>query len=380
MKRITIISTAVLLLAAPASQAQFLNKLKKKAQAAVTNAVVGGGDSANSNTAEGNTNADGNTGDNMGNAAALPASAMVSKYGKQLFSLQKSEWLVYGELSLSIKTDGAHVKTVTKKGGQFYLYENGARSGPFSKAPVDKLDDYKRDYSQQYNKEEYISSNGQSYISAGVLEVDGKKFGSALAVGSIHHNPKTKKFYAIVVRNEQNKMNYYLVSNSGSRKLPTIGQAVLVSDNGELGGVAIPATQYNSKSEADQFNFVTNDDTYIVLSNGKTIGPFKYVDGNAYLDNNGNYVQIGNSSKKGLFINGKSILNFNEDVSGYGAVFLSSQSTSGAIFENGNLLFSDGTYIKNNALQPAVSTENGVSVLNWIAIENNNVYLCKKEL
>ncbi|RYD88205.1 MAG: hypothetical protein EOP54_27615 [Sphingobacteriales bacterium] len=382
MKPFTIIGAAMLLLVSSISNAQFLNKLKKKAQAAVTNAVTGNGSSTETTTTESTEDNASEGAPATSNSPSAPSTSAAAKYGTQLFTLEKGEYLVYGELSLSVKADGTHVKAVTRLNRQFYLYDNGARSGPYATPPVDKLDDYKRDYEYQKNTTDEYMTKGMSYISAGNLVVDGKKYGQVLMVSALYHNPKTKKFYAIAVKNESDKMNYYLISDKGSRKILGVGLGLIVSANGESGGVLIPATQYNAKTEQDMYNFVANDDSYIVLANGKTLGPYKYVDGTRnQLDDNSNYVQVGKSGpKEGVFVNGKQIISFNEGIGSSGTSFVSADGNNAAWFERGNLLFSDGTFIKGNAIQPAASTENGVKVLNWVMIEKQHVYHCKKEL
>ncbi|RYY33863.1 MAG: hypothetical protein EOP46_15230, partial [Sphingobacteriaceae bacterium] len=240
MKRITILSVAMLIAFAGASQAQFLNKLKKKAERAVTKAVTG--DSAPAATNEDNAS-DGGDNPDSAPSTTVPTSAAIEKYGKQLFALEAKERLVYGEVSLSLKTDGAHVKTVTNKDRQYYLYDNGTRQGPFAKPPVHLLDDWKRSYDAHSRNEDFEEVSGTSYVSAGNFEVDGKNYGKVTTIGSMIHNKKTKKFYALIIKMEaNNKITTYLYTEKGTRKLPAMAGTLIVSDNGELGGVIIPAT------------------------------------------------------------------------------------------------------------------------------------------
>ncbi|RVT97271.1 hypothetical protein EOD41_19090 [Mucilaginibacter limnophilus] len=381
MKPITIISTALLLAVAGTSQAQFLNKLKKKAERAVTKAVVGSSSSDNNenpdNASEG--------GDVQGNSpsSTVPASAAIEKYGKQLFTLQDKEYLVYGEVSLSLKTDGAHVKTVTHKDRDYYLYDNGTRQGPFNKPPVHLLDDWNRSYDAHSQNEDFEEVSGTSYVSAGVFEVDGKSYGKVTTVGTMRHNKKAKKFYALVIKMEPNtnKITTFLYTEKGTRKLPGMATTLIISDNGQTGGVIIPATQYNAKTDQDAYNFVLNDDVYIALADGTTLGPYKYVEASdSYLDNHGNYVQIATSTKNAIYVNGKPVITFTDkDVESYGAFLTNTKGTSGAWFDRGTLYFSDGTKIKN-AVQPVTAVEGGKDVIYWVAIHKSNVYLCKKEI
>ncbi|MFD0795178.1 hypothetical protein ACFQZX_16265 [Mucilaginibacter litoreus] len=369
MKPITILS-AICLLLAQTGKAQFFNKLKQKAQSAVTNAVTG-----NSNqqvSTSGGSSATGN------NSSATSSGFDASKYGTPSFTLEAGERIVYGEATLSIINNLTLIKVITAKDRQYYLYENGTRKGPFNTPPVDKLDNWRSngDYYNSNDKE----TNWQPYVVKGILSVDGKSYGEYLQLTKFYHNKAKKRFYGVGVKMEQNAMAVYLVSDKGARKIPLPTEQLLISDNDELGGVIVNATQYNAKTPEETYKIITNDDFYVLLSNGKTLGPFAAVQASqSWLDNNGNLIQVSNS-RKAVFINGNQLAAFGDSMNGDGKAFVNSNGKSGAWFERGNLYFTDGTQIIDYALQPAVSVENGKEVLNWLSIQNKQVYVCKKDL
>jgi len=371
MKRITLVSTALLLVAAQSTNAQFLNKLKKKAQSALEK-VVDGKDANADSTVRGQ----GNTGTSFpGDKGKFDA----SKYGVPVFEMQADERVVYGEHTLSIVSNQTVVKVVTRVKNEYFLYENDKRSGPFAKPPVEKLDNWHRGMDNDYDADDK-KTDPKSYISRGILTVDGKGYGEVMSMGAFYHSKAKKKFYAVTFKLNQYKPAYYFVTEKGSRQLPFVSNELYISDNDEIGGIMITATQFEAKTDEARMKFVLNDDIYIVLSNGKNIGPLKSVAGEkAYLDNAGNFVQI-STSRKAIFINGKQVAPIPEDSYGQGKFFAGNNGEGGAWFERGNLFFSDGTTIKNYALQPATSVEGGKQVLNWLSIQNKKVYLCKKDL
>ena len=371
MKRITLVSTALLLVAAQSTNAQFLNKLKKKAQSALEK-VVDGKDANADSTVRGQ----GNTGTSFpGDKSKFDA----SKYGAPVFEMQADERVVYGEHTLSVVSNQTVVKVVTRVKNEYFLYENDKRSGPFAKPPVEKLDNWHRGMHNDYDADEK-KTDPKPYISRGILTVDGKGYGEVMSMGAFYHSKAKKKFYAVTFKLNQYKPTYYFVTEKGSRQLPFVSNELYISDNDEIGGIMITATQFEAKTDEARMKFVLNDDIYIVLSNGKNIGPLKSVAGEkAYLDNAGNFVQI-STSRKAIFINGKQAASIPEGSYGQGKFFVGNSGQGGAWFERGNLFFSDGTTIKNYALQPATSVEGGKQVLNWLSIQNKKVYLCKKDL
>lgn len=371
MKRITLLCTALLLVAAQSSNAQFFDKLKKKAQSAL-NKAVDGKDNQPDSTVRGQGN----------NGASFPGDKSkydASKYGAPVFEMQADERVVYGEHTLNIVNNQTVVKVVTHIKNQYFLYENDKRSGPFAKPPVDKLDNWRSrsEYSDDGNDKK---TEWQSYVSRGVLTVDGKSYGEVMSLASFYHNKARKKFYAVTMKLDKFKPSYYLVTEKGSRQLPFVSSELHVSDNDELAGVMVTATQFEAKTDEERMKFVVNDDIYILLSNGKNIGPLKNVQADkGYLDNFGNFVQV-SRSRKAVFVNGKQVFTFPDDSFGEGRFYMGANGQSGAWFERGSLFFSDGTTITNYALQPAASVDGGKQVLNWLSIQNSKVYLCKKDL
>jgi len=363
---------AVLIIAAQGANAQFLNKLKQKAQNALNKAVQG--QSANNTTQSAET---GSSGTATASSADGPK-FNPSEYGHQVFELQPDEHIVYGEHSLRIVNNQTVVKVITRAGGKFYLYENDKRSGPYNTPPVDKLDSWA-------NSTEIHSAHGkrtdwQPYVVRGVLTVDGKDYGQWMSISAFYHNKEKKKFYAVAFKVEGLSPAYYFITEKGTKKIPFAAPELLISDNDEHAGIMIYATQYNAKTDEDRIKYVQNDDFYIVKPDGSAIGPLAAVQASrSYLDNYGNYIEI-SYSRKAVYMNGKQVYTFAQDSNGNGRFFPSAKGETGAWFERGSLFFTDGTQINHYVLQPAVSVENGKDIINWLTIQDGKVYACKKAL
>jgi hypothetical protein len=374
----TTILSAVLLLAVQSSQAQLFNKLKQKAQSAVNTAASGNPSADTTSNKSGNKTPTATRSRSANSYGTNTNSYDAAKYGTVAFTLLDGEYIVYGEQTLSIVNNRKTVKVVTKQNKQFYIYINGVRKGPYATPPVDQLDNWHKGY--QYNIHDDKKTDWQPYIVKGVLVVDGKSYGNYMSLSKFYHNKAKKKFYGLAVKLDKVAAAMFLVSDKGAKKVPLITDQLVTSDNDEIGGVIINAAQYNAKTPKEQYNVVTNDDFYVVLSNGSTKGPYPAVQPRySWLDNYGNFIQS-SSTRNAVFVNGKQLISFTERYSGDGKLFTTANGQSGAWFERGSLFFSDGTNIIDYALQPATSVENGKEVLNWLSIQNKQVYVCKKEL
>lgn len=364
-----IILTAACIIAAQSAQAQFLNKIKQKAAAALEKAVDGKNNTGNNNQRP-----------DYGVSREDKNAFNAEQYGHAAMEFQNGETLVYGEHSLRIQNNQTVVKAITKLNNQFFFYENDKRSGPFSTPPVEKLDNRMHDpYAARGNEEKH--SDWNPYLSKGILTVDGKNYGEVMMMHYFYYNKAKKKFYAVITRNENGDAKFYLVTEKGSRKIPLPSNSVYISDDDETGGVMVTATQFNAKNMDEMIKYVPNDDNYILLANGTNIGPLKAVQADvSYIDNYGHFIEVSRSTKA-VYSNGKTIFSFGADNGNSEGRFYAARSAeSGAWFEHGSLYFSDGTRIINYVMQPAVSVENGKEVINWLSIQNHKLYVCKKDL
>lgn len=362
--------TLLALLGVQVSQAQFLNKLKKKAEAVINKSTEH--ESEETSTEEPAT-------DNRSRKSGSDhvSSSKGVKYGTSLFTLSAGERICYNEQSLKIVSNQAVIKVITKLNKEFYLYVNGEKSGPFKTAPVDQLEGWP--FRNINSANEKKSTDWQPYLRSGVLTVDGKNIGSFMSVMAFYHNKEKKKFYGIAMNMEKNSVGTYFISNKGKRKLPMTGGELVVSENDEIGAVKVSKTQFLAKTQEEQSKYVANDDFYLLYPDGTNKGPFLDVQARkSYLDEQGDFIEF-SSSRNAIYINGEEALKLESGLNSEGKLFKSADAKSMAWFERGNLFFSGGETAEL-AIQPALSLENGKAVLNWITIKNNEVYACRKEL
>lgn len=373
MKKILLLSGLLLAATAP-GQAQFLNKLKQKAQEAIKKNTSGEQEEnqEQATTRESDmpapaTNVSG---------TQSPASAGIQQYGSALFKLESGESFCYNEHSLKVTNGTSAVKVITKKNREFYLYENDQKTGPFKTAPVNQLDGWP--HKEDSDRSEEKKTDWQPYVRAGVLTVDGKNQGNYMALASFYHNKEKKKFYGVAMNLENNNMTTSLISDKGKRKLPMTGGELIIAENDEFAAAKVTATQYNAKTDEEKFKYVANDDFYLICTDGRTLGPFQEVQAQeSYLDDKGRFIQI-SRSRHAVFINGKEVIRYSENFNGDGKLFIGSE-TSCAWFERGELSFTDGTRIAG-AIMPTISRIGDKTAVHWIAIQNQQVYACKKDL
>ncbi|HKG07161.1 MAG TPA: hypothetical protein VKB19_11915 [Pedobacter sp.] len=377
MKR-SISLIALLLFGLQASHAQFLNKLKKKAEAAINKNTEN-----QSNENEGSESNASNSDDAPAARRTRTSSAEKStaskgvKYGSVLFSLGTGEQLCYNEQSLKIVNNQAVIKVITKQNKEYYLYENGEKSGPFKTAPVDQLPGWPFRNPDRQNAEK--STDWQPYLRSGVLTVDGKNQGTYMNLTAFYHNKEKKKFYGIAMNMEKSAVNNYFISHLGKRKLPLIAGELYVSENDESAAVRVNKTPFLGKTLEEQTKYVANDDFYLLFPDGSNKGPFLEVQASkSYLDAQGNFIEISNS-RKTIYLNGEEVLKMDSGLNGEGKLFKSADAKSVAWFERGTLFFADGEKVEM-AVQPAISVEGGKTILNWITIQNREVYACHREL
>jgi len=362
--------TLLTLFSIQVSQAQFLNKLKKKAEAVINKSTEQESEETNSDEPAPDQRS------RKSGAEQAPASKGL-KYCSPLFTLSSGERICYSEQSLKIVSNQAVIKVITKLNKEFYLYVNGEKSGPFKTAPVDQLEGWPfKNLSSSNDKKK---TDPQPYLRSGVLTVDGKNIGNYMSIIAFYHNKEKKKFYGIAMNMEKNSVGTYFISNKGKRKLPMTGGELIISENDEIGAVKVSKTQFLAKTPEDQAKYVANDDYYLLYPDGTNKGPFPDVQARkSYLDEQGNFIEL-SSSRNTVYINGQEVLKLESGLNSEGKLFKSANATSAAWFERGNLFFTDGETAEL-ALQPALSLEDGKTILNWITIKNNEVYACRKEL
>lgn len=373
---------AALYLAPDTASAQFLKKLKDKAASAITDVAAKKATGGGAETAGDAPVAE--TGKPTETPVALPSGGAAKAgntakmaYATTSFALEQGEYIVTGEFKLTADNTGTHAKVITRKSGKYYLYTDGQRSGPYDRPPIDMLGGWKR---EAYADEEEEKRGTQKEMAPNSnLVVDGKSYGTYMGVISYYHAPKTKEFYAIGIKVDgKGTMTCDFITDKKTTRLPGMSINMIISPNDQLAAAQVMKTAYFAKTDAERSSTKMDEDAYFILSNGKNAGPFPYDPSSQYsMDDQGNITQ---RTQNAINVNGKLKINSESSISRNGKMFVRSDGASGVWVSGGSALFSDGTTVSQNVLQPTLVKEGGSEALCWMSVDNQAVYVCKKAL
>jgi hypothetical protein len=350
------------------TQAQLLKKIKNK----VEKTVNGKPDEPaqdpkeNGSTSAGSTSASpastATTASSSSAATSTSKEFAAAKYGTKLLSLRKGEQLVRDEFGLVTLPNGTdEISFVTRMGKDYYLYQNDKVSGSFEKPPVDKIKGYgaqgngeDRGGSSKPDKYSKLNSKYQTELTIG-----GKKYGPFQMIMHLSVSPDQSKFFAIVMGVDS---KYALVSPKGQTKLPALPIEWYISPNIEKCGIVLTEDQLNGKDDpATDINAVR----YLLMNDGSKIGPLSDMfQSEKSITDNGLFLQKKNDDSRQLFVNGKPTLKFSSGINNIDGVMLNDAATSGALFDNGAMHFSDGTEIGYTVISPKLVKSEGKVLLN----------------
>lgn len=374
--------------------AQFLKKLSDKAGAAVEKTIDKGlGNGENAGGSSKRTAKAPAAGEAMPSAVTRPSASpqggssstdgtwSAADYGTQPFKLEPGETIVRGEFSLKVSNTGQKINLITSHNGKYFFYENGTRTGPFDRPPLSKLGVFGFNSfsasTRQSNPSKFIEGTGN----VRQLVLNGKKYGPFSTILAFYLSPDQERFYALAEKRTGESSDFFLLSHSGTTKLPGYAPTLLVSNNFEHAAAVGSQTQLKARTEQDRYRYAENDDTFVFTSTGAKLGPLKdWNRSKNWISNNGMLIQLKEGSRKQIYINGEPGPSFQRNLENLNALFLSKSGKSGAYYDYGSLYFSDGTHLAYSVLSPAAGTENGKDYLFWLSVKDNNLYVCRKEI
>jgi hypothetical protein len=313
-------------------------------------------------------------------------------YGRAKYKLRDGEKLLSGEACVEY-SGGEKFMFITQLNGKFYFHNGDQISGPFDKPPVDSLPCWTKKENQNrpsmatrnpkdkvdVSKYTVIDRNGTVPFS---LKIGGKTYGPYNMITQVAVSGDESRFYAFVMLLGSNgEVDNYLVSHKGKMKLPGILSDWLISP--DFGICALPAFEAQLKGPVDPGKIDPNSPVYLLYDDGHKVGPIPefYGTGDKIFTNSGKLLQLRYNERKTIFIDGKPGLTFPVDIPSFEGVLLNDALTAGAYFESGNLYFSDGGVIENEAIKPQIFKGDGKIYIRWMAIDDaGNIYDCKKEL
>ncbi len=324
----------------------------------------------------------------------------------KLFTLDKGESFYYDETKVyAINGKLSTAFVVTNKKYEYFLIEDGKRTGPFKEAPVnqmnivsdktldegdgdgdnkddDKIDignDRKDPIAQQYSK----TISNKLYI-----VFNGKNFGPYDYVAKMKLSPDKKKFWAAVIIGGVNEMmtkmgmgNSFLVNEAGVKQKGgdqssfavkmMVSQnfasaALTVMDNAAQKAITISST--GKKQESNISDLYSNGNSMMKIAE------------------NGDVISIPAQSPTQLMVNGDEAATFKVPVKGMSRLFLMNDYKKSVYYANGKLYRGDGSEEALTGVTfPKFATVNNQPAIYYYKIHetetgDKDIYLCKKIL
>lgn len=378
------------------AQAQLLKKLKDKAQKALE-------PKTNTNT-ETKPAAESETESPEGNESKAKTKVKWQPTPDciKVFTLGEGESFLYDETK--VFSNNGKVSTafiITNKKYEYYLIEDGNRSGPFKEAPLNKINivSDKRDNNDDGNNNESenisigddnrdpVAQQYSKTISNKLYIVfNGKNYGPYDYVAKMVISPDKKRFWAAVVMGGQAAMmakmgmgNVFLV-NEGTVKKQAGGDncmplKMMVSQNFSAAGIAV-MDNLNQKiitmSSAGKTQEGSMADMYAGNKNSMTIAE------------NGDIISIPSQSPTQLLVNGDEAAVFKVPLKNLNRLFIMKDYKNSVYYQQGKLYRGDGSEEKLTGVAfPKFVTINDKPCIYYYKIHETDagekdIYLCSK--
>ncbi len=323
----------------------------------------------------------------------------------RLFQMEKDETFLYDETKV-VAVNGRVITyfVITNKKYEYFLIEDGKRTGPFKEAPVkqmnmvsDKKNSDEDDGSSEdeekieigSDKKDPVAQHYSKTISNKLYIVfNGKNFGPYDFVGKMKVSPDKKKFWAAVVNGGASAMtakmgmgNSYLVNEAGVKQKGgdqnSFAMKMMISPSFSAAALSImdnTGQKVMTVSSAGKQQEGNIEDLY---SGGKAI---------MMVTDNGDIISVPTQSPTQLMVNGNEAAVFKVPIVHMSRLFLMSDYKKSVYYSKGKLYRGDGT---EEALEgitfPKFATVNNQSAIYYYKIHETetgkkDIYLCKKIL
>jgi hypothetical protein len=372
------------------TNAQLFKKLKEKTQKVLESKS----ESSNSNSSQNNSSAS-----TENNPVEKKSTQQPDTNCHVVFSLVEGESFLYDESKILTQNNKLHYSFVVQnKKYEYFLIEDGNRTGPFKEAPIKSMqendegtsssnsdeisvgEDKKDPVALQYSK----TINGKLF-----LVFNGKNYGPYDHVAKMILSPDKKQFFAAVTIGAQNSM----MAKMGMGFCFIVNEGTLKQKAG-TGGMSIPMKF--SVSDGFKHCMITvmnqeNQKIISVTSAGKEAEAdmAEMYSGNSsstFVSDNGDIISIPSQSPTQVLVNGKEAASFKVPIKSMNRLFLTPDISKSVYYEKGTIYRADGTEESlSGVLFPRVITMNKETAVHYFKIYKNesggkDVYLCKKVL
>jgi hypothetical protein len=373
------------------TEAQLLKKLKEKAEKAMEQKKPAASTESN--------------------APAAPAAESSNKtesktpvkppsYCDSIFVINADETFLYDEAEVIAQNNQmSYTFVVQNNKYEYFLIEDGKRSGPFKESPVksikpadddedasskddDKVSmgDEKDPVAIQYSK----TINGKLYI-----VFNGKNYGPYDHVGKMIVSRDKKQFFALVTIGGANAMT----AKMGMGNNFMVNEGVLKQKAGD-GGMAMAMKFSVSKGFKHCMAVVMDQTAQKVISitsankteEGSMEALYSGTGNISFVNDNGDIVSVPTQSPTQILLNGKEVASFKVPIKSMARLFITPDISKSVYYEKGKLYKADGTEESlTGILFPKVVTIKNTTSVYYFKIYKNEsgarvVYLCKKEL
>jgi len=372
------------------TQAQLLKKLKDKAAKAMEPKKPDSNTGSNDNTTTATTETA--TGNNSKTPSAPPTN------GSVVFTMASDEALLYDESKIITKNNAVSYSFVIQnRKNEFFLVEDGNRSGPFKESPLNSMKPAEEDEGASDNNRDEVSTgdkkdpvaiqysktiDGKLY-----LVFNGKNYGPYDFVSKMILSTDKKHFFALVTIGSQSPMmakmgmgNQFMVNDAGlKQKAGTDGMSMPTKFSVSEGFKQCMATIMDQQTQTLLTVTSTNKQQTGSMADMYSGGGSK-----SFVTDNGDIISIPAQSPTQVLVNGKEAAAFKVPIKSMDRLFLTPDISKSVYYEKGKIYRADGTEESlSGVLFPKVVTVGNETAVYYFKIyktENNtkDVYLCKK--
>jgi hypothetical protein len=377
-------------------QAQLLKKIKDKAAKALEKKP----ETNNNNSPDANTGAtqENTNTNNSGNSNAKTPSAPPTN-GSVVFSMGSDENLLYDEAKIITRNSKVSYSFVVQnKKYEYFLIEDGNRTGPFKEAPLrsmkpaedsedgssgnsndevsigDKKDPVAIQYSKTINGKLFIVFNNKNYgpydfVSKMIVSTDKKQFFALVTIGS--QSPMMAKM---------GMGNNYMVNEGSVKQKAGAGSATMpMKFSVSEGFKHCMATVMDQTTQKILAVTSTNKQEEGSMADMYSGGGSK-----SFVSDNGDIISVPSQSPTQVLVNGKEAAAFKVPIKSMDRLFLTPDVSKSVYYEKGKIYRANGTEESlSGVLFPKVVTVGNETAVYYFKIYktesgSKDVYLCKK--
>lgn len=389
MKKLTVVLLLAFLYAG-AAQGQLIKKLKEKAEKAIES-TTGSGSAQKKTETESEPEQE--------RKLSKKEPDTIPSYCTVVFKLESGETFMHDETSIAARNNAVNYQfVVSNRSYEYFLIDNGKRTGPFKQAPMasakggdddgdngssnsddDNMSmggDHKDPVSLQYSK----TIGGKLY-----LVFNGKNYGPYDYVNKMLVSPDKKQFFAIVVNGGLNSM----MSSMGMGQHYIVNEKGVKQKVGDENGIAFKFYTNNSFTHVLAILMSKGGQAVeIATSAGKqldaTMADVNNSKKNIMVSDKGDIISIPAQSPTQILVNGNEAARFSVPITNIDRLFLMPDISKSVYYANGKIYKADGSVIPTKGiLYPRVLNIDNQMVLHYFKVYQSpngdkNVYLCKK--